>query len=140
MVDRINQLLDNPDFGKLVLRLSFSILMLFHGVHKLIAGVGAIQGMLAAHGLPGFIAYGVFVGEVITPVLMILGILTRPAALAFSFTMIMAFSLAHPEAIFTLDKTGAWGIESVAVYFFAGIAIAMLGSGKYSVMRNPRWR
>ncbi|MEI7375209.1 DoxX family protein [Dickeya chrysanthemi] len=140
MLDRVNQLLDKPDCGKLVLRLSFSILVLFHGVHKLIAGVGGIQGMLAAHGLPGFIAYGVFIGEVIAPVLMILGILTRPAALSFAFTMIVAFALAHPEAIFTLDKTGAWGIENVAVYFFAGIAIALLGSGKYSVMSNPRWR
>ncbi|WP_192457428.1 DoxX family protein [Musicola keenii] len=140
MLDRINQLLDKPDLGKLILRVSFSVLMLFHGIHKVIAGIGGIQGMLAAKGLPGFIGYGVFVGEVITPVLMIFGILTRASALAFSFTMIVAFLLAHPEAIFTLDKTGAWGIESVAVYFFAGITIALLGSGKYSVMSNPRWR
>ncbi|WP_226092707.1 DoxX family protein [Dickeya oryzae] len=140
MVDRINQLLDNPDFGKLVLRLSFSILMLFHGVHKLLGGVGPIQGMLAAHGLPGFIAYGVFMGEVVTPILMILGIFTRPAALIFSFTMVVALLLAEPEALFMLEETGAWGAEGVAVYFFAGIAIALLGSGKYSVMSNPRLR
>ncbi|ANE74332.1 DoxX family protein [Dickeya solani] len=140
MLDRINQLLDKPDCGKLVLRLSFSILMLFHGVHKLIAGVGGIQGMLAAHGLPGFIAYGVFMGEVLMPVLMILGILTRPAALIFSCTMVAALLLAEPQALFMLEKTGAWGAEGVAVYFLAGIAIALLGSGKYSVMSDPRWR
>ncbi|WP_042860612.1 DoxX family protein [Dickeya sp. NCPPB 3274] len=140
MLDRINQLLDKPDCGKLVLRLSFSILMLFHGVHKLIGGVGAIQGMLAAYGLPGFIAYGVFMGEVLMPVLMILGILTRPAALIFSVTMIAALLLAEPQALFMLEKTGAWGAEGVAVYFFAGIVIALLGSGKYSVMSDPRWR
>ncbi|MCA7014415.1 DoxX family protein [Dickeya dadantii] len=140
MLDRINQLLDKPDCGKLVLRLSFSILMLFHGVHKLIGGVGGIQGMLAEHGLPGFIAYGVFMGEVLMPVLMILGILTRPAALIFSSTMVVALLLAEPQALFMLEKTGAWGAEGVAVYFFAGIVIALLGSGKYSVMSDPRWR
>ncbi|NUA42995.1 hypothetical protein HAT93_00608 [Dickeya solani] len=96
--------------------------------------------MLAAHGLPGFIAYGVFMGEVLMPVLMILGILTRPAALIFSCTMVAALLLAEPQALFMLEKTGAWGAEGVAVYFLAGIAIALLGSGKYSVMSDPRWR
>ncbi len=37
--------------------------MLFHGLHKLFAGIDGISGMLIAKGLPGFIAYGVLVGE-----------------------------------------------------------------------------
>lgn len=140
MFDRINQMLDHPDCGKLILRLSFSILMLFHGIHKLEGGIGGILGMLTAQGLPAFIGYGVYIGEVVAPVLMILGILTRPSALVFAVTMVVALLLANPGMVFTLDKTGAWGAEEIAVYFFAGIAIALLGSGKYSVMSNPRWR
>ena len=49
--------LRNNDLGLLLLRLTVGGLMLFHGVHKLIYGVSAIEGMLAGLGLPGFIAY-----------------------------------------------------------------------------------
>ncbi|MEC5318629.1 DoxX family protein [Brenneria populi subsp. brevivirga] len=140
MLDSINRVFDKPDFGKLLLRLSFSILMLFHGWHKVHSGVGGIEGMLAAAGLPAFIAYGVYVGEVITPLLMILGIFTRPSALIFSLTMVTAAWLANPNGLFVLTKTGAWIAEPAAVFFFAGLAIAFLGSGKYSVMSNPRLR
>lgn len=140
ILDSVNRLLDKPDFGKLFLRVSFSILMLFHGWHKVHGGIGAIEGMLTSAGLPAFVGYGVYVGEVITPILMILGILTRPSALIFSFTMVVATLLVNSGGFATLAKTGAWGVEGTAVFFFAGIAIALLGSGKYSVMSNPRWR
>nr|WP_245832274.1 DoxX family protein [Oceanospirillum sanctuarii] len=58
LVDRFNQMFDKPDFGLLLLRVAFAGMMLFHGVHKLIAGVGGIEGMLQAQGLPAFIACG----------------------------------------------------------------------------------
>lgn len=140
MLDSLNRVFDKPDFGKLLLRVSFSVLMLFHGWHKLHGGIGGIENMLAAAGLPAFIGYGVYVGEVIIPILLILGIFTRPSALIFSFTMLVASLLANPDNFFLLTKTGAWGVEPAAVFFFAGLAIAFLGSGKYSVMSNPRWR
>ncbi|WP_409306772.1 DoxX family protein [Pectobacterium sp. B1J-3] len=140
MLDSINRVLDKPDFGKLLLRVSFSVLMLFHGWHKVHGGIGGIEGMLTAAGIPAFVGYGVYVGEVVTPLLMILGILTRPSALIFSSTMVVATLLVHPEGFVSLAKTGAWGVEGTAVFFFAGLAIALLGSGKYSVMSNPRWR
>jgi putative oxidoreductase len=54
-------------FGKLLLRLAVGGLMLFHGLHKLFGGVGFISGMLVEKGLPGFIAYGVLIGEVVAP-------------------------------------------------------------------------
>ena len=60
--------------------------------------------------------------------------------LRFLGNSVVALLLAEPQALFMLEKTGAWGAEGVAVYFFAGIVIALLGSGKYSVMSDPRWR
>ncbi|WP_369334854.1 DoxX family membrane protein, partial [Vibrio cholerae] len=36
-------------------------------------------------------AYGVLLGEVVAPCLIILGILTRPAALGLAFTMVVAW-------------------------------------------------
>ncbi|ELY4410431.1 DoxX family protein, partial [Cronobacter dublinensis] len=112
-----NRALDREALGKLLLRLTVGGLMLFHGVHKLLDGVDGIAGMLAARGLPEFIAYGTLVGEVVAPLLVILGILTRPAALVIAFTMVVAWLMVGMDKTWMLDKTGAWAIENI-VYFF----------------------
>lgn len=140
LLDRFNQLFTKPDFGLLLLRVSFAVMMLFHGIHKVFGGVGGIEGMLAAKGWPTFISHGVYVGEIVAPILIILGVLTRPSALVFAATMIVAW-LVSPASIFAVnERTGAWGVEHIAVFFFAGLAIALLGSGKYSIVKNTRWR
>lgn len=140
LLDTFNTLLDKPDTGKLLLRVSFAAMMFLHGWHKVTGGLGFIEGRLIANGLPTFIGYGVYLGEVVAPVLILLGILTRPAALVFAGTMIFAWLLTDPAAIFTLnERTGAWGLEHMGMFFFSGLAIALLGSGKYSVVA-PRWR
>ena len=90
--------------------------MLFHGIHKLFAGIDGISGMLVAKGFPGFVAYGVLIGEVVAPILIILGILTRPAALVIALTMVVAWLMVGMGKTGMLDKTGAWAIESL-VYF-----------------------
>ena len=87
----VNEKLSCDDLGKLLLRLAVGGLMLFHGLHKLFGGVGFISGMLVEKGLPGFIAYGVLIGEVVAPILIIVGLFTRPAALVQAFTMIVAW-------------------------------------------------
>ncbi len=140
MLNIVNGSLARDDLGKLVLRITVGGLMLFHGLHKLFDGVGGIKGMLASHGLPEFVAYGVLVGEVIAPCLIILGILTRPAALVLAFTMIVAWLLVGTDKTLLLDKTGAWAIESLVYYFLASLAVAFSGAGRYSVIGNSAWR
>ncbi|KAB7897620.1 DoxX family membrane protein [Rouxiella sp. S1S-2] len=131
---------DHPDLGKLLLRLTFGILILFHGVAKMENGVGWIAKMLEGHGLPGFIAYGAYIGEVIAPVLIILGIFTRPAALVMSINLVVATLLVVGGKFFTINEVGAWGLEGEAMYFFGGLTIMLLGSGRYSVVSNPALR
>ena len=114
--------------------------MLFHGWHKLLAGVGPIQGMLAAHGLPAFIGYGVLLGEVVAPLLLILGILCRPAALIVIGTMVVAWLLAGLDNTFSLTPVGAWGIESLVFFAFTSAVILLQGGGKYSVLSHSAWR
>ena len=67
--------------------------LLLHGVHKLHAGVGWIAGVLAEHHLPGFLAYGVFIGEVIAPVMVIIGYQTRIGAALIVGNMLVALVL-----------------------------------------------
>ena len=140
LLNTVNRMLSHEDFGKLLLRLAVGGLMLFHGLHKLIGGVDGISAMLMAKGLPGFIAYGVLVGEVVAPILLILGILTRPAALVLAFTMIVAWLMVGLGETAALEKTGAWAIESLVYFFVAALAIAFMGAGKYALGGHSAWR
>ncbi len=140
LLNTVNRMLSHEDFGKLLLRLAVGGLMLYHGLHKLIGGVDGISAMLVAKGLPGFIAYGVLVGEVVAPILLILGILTRPAALVLAFTMIVAWLMVGLGETAALEKTGAWAIESLVYFFVAALAIAFMGAGKYALGGHSAWR
>ncbi|QMO21869.1 DoxX family protein [Escherichia fergusonii] len=140
LLNAVNRMLTHEDFGKLLLRLAVGGLMLFHGVHKLFAGIDGISGMLIAKGFPGFIAYGVLIGEVVAPVLIILGILTRPSALVIALTMVVAWLMVGMGITGMLDKTGAWAIESLVYFFVAALAVAFLGAGRYAVASNSAWR
>ena len=125
--------LHSDAFGKLLLRLTLGILMLFHGVSKLMNPGGAINyvsSQLTQAGWPTFLAYGVFVGEVIAPVLLILGIYSRVGGLIVVVNMMFAVVLAHSAQLFTLSKTGGWTLELQAFYLFCGLTVFFLGSGR----------
>jgi len=124
------------DVGKLLLRVTVGGLMLFHGVDKLIHGVGGIESMLTARGLPGAICYGVYIGEVVAPLGMILGVLTRLSAVVFAFNMLVAVLLAHAGEVFALGQHGEWAIELNVLYFMGAICVALLGPGSWAVWQR----
>ncbi len=123
----------SEDLGKLLLRLTVAGLMLFHGISKIIHGVAWMAGPLAALHLPAFISYGAYVGEVVAPVLIILGLYTRLAGLVLSFDLFMAFILVSHSRFFMVAPTGGWGLELDAFYFLGGICIFLLGAGRLSL-------
>ncbi|AXT73527.1 DoxX family protein [Vibrio sp. dhg] len=133
LLNFIDRILAKPDLGKLVLRVSFAFLFLLHGVHKVIGGTEFIQGLLVDHGLPAFVAYGVYLGEVAAPILMIIGLYTRLASVVVAGTCLMVIYLLNMGDLFALNKFGAWAVEGIGVYLFASIAIMFLGSGKYAL-------
>ena len=126
----------NDDIGKLVLRLTLGILMLLHGIAKLRFGVSGIEGMVQSHGLPGFLAYGVFVGEVIAPLLVIFGYYARIGALVMVFNMVVAIALAHPSQLFDLGKTGGWALELQGFFLLTALVVALIGPGKFAINRK----
>ena len=123
------------DWGKLVLRISIAGLLLFHGIAKIVGGITGIAGMLQRVGLPGFVAYGVYVGEVIAPIMILLGFYARPAAIVCAFNMIVAILLAHSGDILKLGGHGEWAIELPMLYLLGAIAIALLGAGRITAAR-----
>ena len=124
----------SDDVGKLILRVSLGGLMLIHGISKLFGGIDGIISLVQEAGLPGVFAYGVYLGEVVAPLLMIAGFWTRPAAAVFAFNMVVAVALAHPGDL--LEIRGAWGVELQALFFFGAVAVAFLGAGRYSASRG----
>jgi putative oxidoreductase len=121
------------DAGKLVLRVVLAILILFHGVSKVIGGVGFITGMVAKAGLPPAFGYLVYIGEVVAPVLILIGLFTRAAALIVVVNMIVALLLVHTKQFFSLSETGGWALELQGMYLASAVALALLGAGRYSI-------
>ena len=122
------------DAGLLVLRLGLGALLLFHGVYKVTHGVAWIAGPLSGAGLPAWLQYGVYVGEVLAPVLVILGLWTRPAALVIAIDMFMAIFLARRADVAKVNPAGGgWAIELELMYLVAALALALAGGGRYGL-------
>lgn len=122
----------NSDIAKLLLRVSLGIFILFHGFYKIIHGIGGVEAMLTASSLPMFLAYGVYLGELIAPIFIILGLYARVASLVLAFNMLVAMYLAYGFS-FGLAKYGGLVMESPLMFFVMAIVIALLGSGKFSI-------
>lgn len=125
--------MDNADLGKLILRLTLGGLLLFHGVSKLLNGIGFIEGLLASHGIPAFVAYGVFIGELLAPLMVILGYYTRIGALLIVFNMLVAFALAHTHQLLKIGGGGGWALELQGFFLFTALALIFLGPGRYKL-------
>jgi len=127
--------LRNDALGKLIVRLTVGFLMLFHGVDKIFntGSVGFIGGKLTEAGLPSVIAYGVYLGEVVAPLMIILGFFSRVGGLIAVGNMLFAIGLMHAGDIFALTDHGGWALELQGFYLFGALAIVFLGSGKYAL-------
>ncbi len=132
-LDKIAALFDFPNAGKLVLRVGFSGMMLFHGIHKALTGTAYIQSLFVHLGMPSYFAYAVFLGEIIAPIMIILGLYTRIFAGVLIGTCLVVIGLVHMGDFFTLDKFGGWAVESIATYMFAAITLLFIGSGRFAV-------
>ena len=121
------------DTGRLILRIVLGVLVLLHGISKLSGPPEMIVGMLAKAGLPGILAYGVYVGEVLAPVLLIFGLWTRAAAILIAVNMVAATALAHTGQLFSIGPQGGYALELQAMYLFTAVALAFLGAGRFSV-------
>ncbi|PAV26906.1 GntR family transcriptional regulator [Tamilnaduibacter salinus] len=126
-------MLDNADLGKLIVRLTLGGLLLFHGIAKLMHGLGFVESQLAAHDLPIFLAYGVLIGEIVAPLMVMLGYQTRIGALLIVFNMLMAVVLVHSHELMALSGSGGWALELQGFFLFTALALIFLGPGRYKV-------
>lgn len=122
----------NTDLGLLVLRLAVAAVVLFHGIFKLKYGIAWMEGPLSAFGLPLFVGYGVFLAELLAPVLLTVGAWARLAALVIMFDMMMAVVLVLRDKVFAINPAGGgWAIELEALICLGALTVFLAGPGKY---------
>ncbi len=126
----------DDDVGKLILRLTLGLLMLPHGISKLFGGVGGVQGMLANAGLPELLAYGVYIGEVVAPIMLIIGFYARWGGLLIVINMIFAIYLAHSHEIFMLNAQGVLQLELQYFFLMTGLVVMFTGPGVLSLNKR----
>jgi putative oxidoreductase len=124
------------DLGKLILRVALGVLVLLHGIAKLKGGVSGIVGLVEAQGLPGVLGYGVLVGEVLAPLMVIAGFHARIGGLLIAINMLVAVVLVHLGELGHLNGQGGWALELQGMFLAAAIAVALFGPGSYSANRR----
>ncbi len=116
-----------------ILAFFLGFLLLFHGVDKVMNGIDFIEKMLTEANIPyaKYLMYGVFIGEVLAPLLLIIGKYVKIAGGIIAINMLAAIFLAHKDAIFKLSEHGGWSIELQVLYLVAGLVL-FLSDGKWN--------
>jgi len=124
------------DIGKLILRVTLGLLILLHGISKLRGGIDFLTPMVQGIGLPPWIVYGVYIGEVLAPLMLILGAFARTGAFLIFANMIFAIVLVHRSELFTMSKQGGWALELQGMFLFTALALVLLGPGRYAITKR----
>ena len=125
--------------GILLLRIVIGGILLFHGISKL-NDISFVKIQLTNHSLPSIWAYGTYLGEIIAPLLLIIGYRTRFAAMIITINCLVAVLLVHRNEIFVINPgTGAWAIETLGLFLGGAICLCCTGGGKYVLSKKSKW-
>ncbi|WP_417611905.1 DoxX family protein [Owenweeksia hongkongensis] len=129
----------NTDLGLLLIRFSIGFPMLFYGISKLIYGIDFIMQLVVNVGLPQLFGYGVYIGEILAPILLLIGFRTRIAGIVFSINCVTAILLAQTDSFLKLNASGGWALELLFIYSIVSLALTFTGGGKHSVSNSAKW-
>lgn len=127
----------NGGFAALALRVPVGLILAAHGAQKLFGWFGGygLEGTgqwLASIGLePGYLMALLAGGaEFFGGLALVLGLLTRPAAVVAAFTMLVAIFAVHiGNGLFMANN----GYEYALTLFAATVALAIQGAGRFAV-------
>jgi len=123
----------SDNIGKLILRVMMGGMLLFHGIAKALHGTAAIEGMLKVYHIPEILVYGVYLGEILAPIFLILGWKSRFWAGVIVLNMATAVYLTKMGTLMKLGAYGGWAPELPMLYLLGALAVVFLGSGKYAI-------
>ncbi len=111
-----------------ILRIVSGLIFLAHGTQKFLSFPA---GQMAGSG-PAFAHLGAYAGliELVTGVLLVIGLFTRPAAFLASGTMAVAYWYAHaPQDAFPVNNGG----DAAILYCFVFLYLVFAGPGPWSL-------
>lgn len=120
--------------GLLVARILLGLLFLVAGWGKL-ADVQGFAGYMASGGVPAFLAWPVVLFEILGGLALILGVATRPAALALGLFAVASAVLYHNPTDPAQMTNFLKNIALAGGY----LALAITGPGAWSVDRRIGW-
>ncbi len=123
--------LDNPDFGKLAIRVALGVVFIVAGWLK-VNNLEMVIGGFATSGLPVWTAYFVSYAELICGILMILGLWVRHAGIVIAVIMAVAIYKAHWANGFALANGG---YEYTLVLLLVALGVVTLGAGKHTIAK-----
>ena len=121
------------DAALLLARLGVGGMMLLHGIGKLTGGIVWLEQLLQLNGMPAFLAYGVYLGEIVAPLMLIVGFAVRPAAFILLVNMVFAVGLTHADDLWLLSPQGGWMLEVQGLYMLFAVMLMLSGGGRFSV-------
>lgn len=120
------------EIGALILRVTLGALFLIHGIVKFQGGIENIVGWFESIGLPGFLAYGVALLEIVGGVALIIGVATRLISALFALLMIGA-TLKVKLAVGLLGNGQMAGYELDLAFLAMAVYLVINGSKLLSV-------
>jgi putative oxidoreductase len=123
----------SDDIGKLIARLSVSLLLLFHGAFKLLNGIEPIKHMVTGHHMPEALAYGVYMGELVGPILVTIGLFSRLGGALIMVNMMVAVYLTSMHQLLAVKPGGGYALELETFYLIGGLCVVLAGAGRFSV-------
>lgn len=121
------------NIGKLVLRLNLGLLLLLRGLYYLFNGLDPLKKLLISYNIPEAAAYGVYLGELVAPVLVILGWYSRLGGALIFFNMLVAVALSHGGGALLSPENGGFCMELEAFYLVGALGVMLLGAGKFAL-------
>ena len=113
----------------LVLRLALAAIMIYHGWQKVFGGMPRFMGMLQGMGIPPVLGYLSAAAEFGGGILLVVGLLTRLAALSIVIDMAVAIDKVHWKNGFK----GPGGYEFPMACAAIAFALIFLGAGPISL-------
>ncbi len=124
------------DLAALGLRLSLGSILLAHGLMKiLVFGVAGTVGFFGSLGLPAIAAHLTIFGEVVGGLALLLGVLTRLAAV-LSLPILLGSVWAHAGNGWVFSNAGGGWEFPLLLVVIAGL-VAMQGAGSFALERQP---
>ncbi len=120
------------EVGTLILRVMLGLSFFIHGLVKFQGGIENTVGWFESIGLPGFLAYGVAVVELVGGLLLIVGLGSRVVSALLGVLMIGAILKAKLAGGFLGNGQGA-GYELDLAFLAMAVFIAINGSKMFSL-------